>query len=71
MTRGKSISKAYRDYAKKMKNLTPDEKEKLETVEKIAKELMKEYGVEHLNFRFGYGWTYAGKCSATKMTIQY
>ena len=66
MARGKSMSKAYREFEKKMKNLTPDEKEKLETVEKLAKELMKEHNVLHYNFRFGYGWTYAGKCSAQK-----
>lgn len=71
MARGKSISKAYRDYAKKMKNLTPDEKEKLEAVERLALELMKQYNVDDLQFGFGYSNYYRGNCNSNKIKIQY
>lgn len=71
MARRKSLSKAYRDYAKKMKNLTPDEKEKLETVKKLALELLKEHNLSHYNFIFGYGWAYGGRCTDKTIIIQY
>jgi len=71
MARRKSLSKAHREFVKKMKNLKPDEKEKLETVEKLALELMKEHNVSHYNFKFGYGWTYAGMCTEISIIVQY
>ena len=67
----RSLSKAYGDYQKKMKNLNQKDKERLELVEKMALELMYKHNVSDYKFKFGYGWTYKGKCTSKTIIIQY
>ncbi len=67
----RSLSKAYRDYQKKMRNLNQKDKERLELVEKMALELMYKHNVSDYKFKFGYGWTYKCKCTSKTIIIQY
>jgi len=71
MPRRKNVSKMRKNFNEKMANLLPHEKEKLESVEKLALELMDQYHLWYYNFKFGYGSTYRGKCTVDTIRIQY
>ena len=66
----RSLSLAIKRHKQKLKNLTPQEAEKLDEVKTLAMELMAIHNVAHMKFEYGYGWRYLGCCSATKITLQ-
>lgn len=58
----KKIKRAKINFDNKLKNLTNEEKIKIETVRTLAESLMAQYKITHYKFKFGFGWKYKGIC---------
>ena len=60
---------AKKRFDNKLKSLLPEEKSKLESVERLAASLLYEHNLGHYKFRFGYGWRYKGRCYYNKAIV--
>lgn len=55
---------------RKLENLTPEEKNKLEEIRLITLNLMKEYNVSYYNFKYGFSKKWAGCVSVDTIFLE-
>jgi len=55
--------------AEKLNSLTPEEKERMGSVNEIARHLLKQYGLEHMKFEFGHNRKYEGICHQDRIEL--
>ena len=55
--------------AEKLNNLSPEEKERMESVNEFAHDLLKQYDLEHIKFEFGHNRKYDGICHQDRIEL--
>lgn len=65
----KKLSVAITRFNKKLANLSPSEKFKINAINLLVEELFLKYELEHYKFKYGYGWKYKGMCTNTTITL--
>jgi len=52
----------------KLRNLTPAEKERIDRVNELAHQMLKQHDLDHMKFEFGYG-RYDGICFRDRISL--